>query len=232
MLRRLSATLAAAALLCLVYVSPAMASYQVHIVTGKIGYVHPYDTAGPAAQGGVCMDPYQWPASTCPFANDQLFVARYAAHTDAYTVPQTISSTVYLYYFTGSGWALWLTHNEGQCVNRAGGGSGYCVFGSPSSDIIGREGFTCRTFTGPDSPGCYPAFANFARGHNLTIAIRVSWYSSANGALLGRADYYPRPLASDIGCPAHAPPGRCSGPSTSIPYNLYSPGNVGYISMP
>jgi hypothetical protein len=81
--------------------------------------------------------------------------------------------------------------------------------------------------------GCDPAFYDIPAGYHWTVAIRITWTSRHTGGVIGRADYYPTPNASDIDCAYYAEytVHRCVGPRASIPYNLFAPRNVGYLTL-
>lgn len=98
----------------------------------------------------------------------------------------------------------------------------------PSSSIIG----ICRSYPGVYT-GCDPAFYDIPAGYHWTVAIRITWTSRHTGGVIGRADYYPTPNASDIDCAYYAEytVHRCVGPRASIPYNLFAPRNVGYLTL-
>lgn len=185
---------------------PPTRSFSSHVVSGVPGRIAPIDS--PSIQGGVCGDPNQYPVLNCPNAQDQVFITRFRVFTN--------------------GWHQSAAWSYGSCGNLAGAGAASCQFGSPSSSIIG----ICRSYPGVYT-GCDPAFYDIPAGYHWTVAIRIAWTSRHTGGVIGRADYYPTPNASDIDCAYYAEytVHRCVGPRASIPYNLFAPRNVGYLTL-
>jgi len=154
------------------------------------GYVGPVDWVG--AEGGVCGAPDE--SIVCDSRYDQMFVNRYVAYSTSAAVAQNIQSTAHLYYWNGSSWQHLLSNNYGTCRNRAGGGNGWCNFGSPAPDL--EPGCAKGTYT------CTPAFYNLpADGRSWTVDVTVTWRNAAIGALIAQAIYHPRGTAeSEIRC--------------------------------
>jgi hypothetical protein len=179
----------------------------------------------PAIEGGICgafTEPY---ICSGGYSQDQIFINWIHAHSAPYSNRQTIGATAYLYYLTSNGWTLYLTHPYASCANQAGGGNGYCTWGSPSPDKIGNN---CNV----NSSYCRPAFGDLPQGRYYTVVIRVTWRDYYSNSLLAQADYYPAGSA-DIGCAAYAQTGvhptRCYPHYDSGAYDIAMPngGNPG-----